>query len=124
MARRFDDLFPAATSLLHVPRRTSTAAVAAAAAGAGYAVHVLPARRSGSKQQLLAELASALAFPGWFGHNWDALADCLADLEGRHCVIWRGAARFAAADPDGSSIVTEIFAECSPDRLVVIAVGV
>ena len=29
---------------------------------------------------LLARIATALAFPAWFGHNWDALADCLGDL--------------------------------------------
>jgi hypothetical protein len=32
------------------------------------------------KRDLLARLAKALAFPAWFGHNWDALADCVTDL--------------------------------------------
>lgn len=35
------------------------------------------------KAALLARLAEALAFPEWFGANWDALEDCLADLSWR-----------------------------------------
>jgi hypothetical protein len=35
------------------------------------------------KEALLARLAQALGFPEWFGHNWDALEDCLADLSWR-----------------------------------------
>jgi hypothetical protein len=38
------------------------------------------------KEALLARLALALGFPDWFGGNWDALEDCLADLS------WRGGA--------------------------------
>lgn len=32
------------------------------------------------KQGFLAVLAKELAFPAWFGRNWDALDDCLADM--------------------------------------------
>jgi hypothetical protein len=35
------------------------------------------------KGQVLAEMACVIAAPGWFGHNWDALADALADLSWR-----------------------------------------
>ncbi len=32
------------------------------------------------KEQALTRIARALDFPEWFGGNWDALSDCLADL--------------------------------------------
>ena len=31
----------------------------------------------------LQSIAGALAFPDWFGQNWDALEDCLSDLSWR-----------------------------------------
>jgi hypothetical protein len=36
--------------------------------------------RFGDKEALLRNFAAALGFPAWFGHNWDALEDCLGDL--------------------------------------------
>jgi len=33
------------------------------------------------KPELMRRFADAFAFPAYFGHNWDALADCLGDLD-------------------------------------------
>ena len=38
---------------------------------------------AGGKDAMLRALAQALAFPEWFGGNWDALEDCLTDLSWR-----------------------------------------
>ena len=53
------------------------------------------------KDEALARIARALAFPDWFGANWDALFDSLCDLAPapgyllllEHADAWRAAAR-------------------------------
>jgi hypothetical protein len=56
------------------------------------------------KREFLARTAAALDFPGWFGENWDAYYDCLADLGWRpapgHLLVYERAAEFAAAAPE------------------------
>ena len=32
------------------------------------------------KNEMLTAIGAALGFPEWFGHNWDALNDCLLDM--------------------------------------------
>lgn len=45
-----------------------------------------------TKDALLKAIARELAFPAWFGDNWDALEDCLTDLEGDgHVLLFTGA---------------------------------
>lgn len=58
----------------------SAAALCAAAAGNGFACRRLDLAGCTGKADLLRRLAAALDFPDWFGHNWDALDDCLGDL--------------------------------------------
>jgi hypothetical protein len=48
---------------------------------AGFVRRVIRGRRCASTEGLFAEVAEALEFPDYFGHNWDALEECLADLE-------------------------------------------
>ncbi len=54
------------------------------------------------KEAILRKLARELAFPAWFGGNWDALEDCLADLSWSsavgHVLIVEGAMAAAADD--------------------------
>ncbi len=56
----------------------------------------------GDKVAMLDAISRALAFPQWFGGNWDALEDCLADLSwcpaGGHVLVFED---FALGDELG-----------------------
>lgn len=56
------------------------ATLARAAQADGLAVARVELAGCADKRELLRRIAAALVFPGTFGVNWDALADCLADL--------------------------------------------
>lgn len=47
----------------------------------GFALNVIKGAKCQTTDGLLREWARALDFPDYFGHNWDALEECLADLE-------------------------------------------
>lgn len=46
----------------------------------GEALFLIDLAGAEDKAALLERTAAALHFPDWFGHNWDAWFDCLADL--------------------------------------------
>jgi Barstar (barnase inhibitor) len=68
-----------------------------------------------SKADFLNALATALNFPDYFGHNWDALADCLTDMgwQGgdRALLLYTHPEHFAQADPAAWSTALEILQE-------------
>lgn len=59
---------------------------------------------SRDKNAFLNALSGALAFPDYFGRNWDAFYDCLVELEhGKGeglLLVLRDASGFARAEPD------------------------
>lgn len=66
-----------------------------------------------TKSQMLGLLGRSLAFPPWYGRNWDALEDCLTDLDwlpdAGLVVRFEGFEHYAEADPDGFAILLDIF---------------
>ncbi|HMS82871.1 MAG TPA: barstar family protein [Nitrospira sp.] len=70
---------PPWASLLVVPR--GSVATTVVKAPAGFLVRTIQGKKCGSTSSLFAEFARALTFPDYFGHNWDALEECLADFE-------------------------------------------
>jgi hypothetical protein len=63
----------------------------------------------GGKDALLERIARALAFPDWFGGNWDALEDCLSDLSwvpaAGHVLVFEDA---AALPVDARGVLVDI----------------
>ena len=56
------------------------AAISAAGSALGFPVLAIDLRDCCDKGEALRRFAATLRFPGWFGDNWDALADALGDL--------------------------------------------
>jgi RNAse (barnase) inhibitor barstar len=63
----------------HLPQ-TDKEELLSAAKAAGLIGFRVDLTQAGDKGQMLAAIAKALQFPDWFGHSFDALADCLADM--------------------------------------------
>jgi RNAse (barnase) inhibitor barstar len=66
---------------------------------------VIDLRGCEEKECLLERTATVLAFPDWFGHNWDAWFDCLADLSWQpvargYVIVLRHTAALRAAAPE------------------------
>jgi len=72
----------------HLPAGAEEALIAAAEHN-GHFVFRVDLGKARDKEQLLETIGRGMVFPEWFGHNWDALLDCLADLG------WRPAEGYA-----------------------------
>ena len=104
---------PAAAGVFQVAPAEAEGVLEAAAAAAlrGVRIDLAGCR---SKAELLARIAAALEFPRWFGQNWDALADCLGDLEWLpaegYVLRLDGADELRRAAPQDYATLTELFA--------------
>ena len=64
-----------------LPGHADVKSVQACAKRHGFAFFHIEGKNIARKEQLLNHVATALRFPDEFGHNWDALEECLTDLE-------------------------------------------
>ncbi|MCI0686635.1 MAG: barstar family protein [Sporichthyaceae bacterium] len=78
--------------------------VAHAVAHAGWRAFVLDGRTVTEAADLHTAIAAACQLPDWYGRNWDALADCLADLSWAPArgwiLLYEGWGMLARTDPD------------------------
>ncbi|GHJ38920.1 barstar family protein [Streptomyces sp. TS71-3] len=94
----------------------SFAPVLEAVRAAGWSTGVLDLAGVTGKAAFLERCARALDAPGWFGRNWDALADGLKDLSWLPAAPGRlllavGWQEYAAAQPAEWVTAQEVFAE-------------
>jgi RNAse (barnase) inhibitor barstar len=70
-----------------------------------------------NKAGFLAQVARELDFPDYFGRNWDALSDCLADLSWRpaagYVILFNDFRRFANVAPADAEKARRIFDSCA-----------
>ncbi|MFI8964454.1 barstar family protein [Streptomyces sp. NPDC053493] len=71
--------------------------------------HVLDLHGVTDKAAFINRCVRALPLPVWFGRNWDALADCLADMREPMAIVVTHWQAYAEADPDGWSTAQEVF---------------
>ena len=64
-----------------LPRHAESKSLQAAAKRHGFAFFHIEGKNISRKEQLLNHAATALRLPEDFGHNWDALEECLTDME-------------------------------------------
>jgi RNAse (barnase) inhibitor barstar len=67
----------------------------------GFRLSLLRGTKCRTAAGLFAEFARALRFPDYFGHNWDALEECLADLE------WLPAKGYVLVLTDGEQVLRD-----------------
>lgn len=88
-------------------------------AGWGFA-HVDGWVGGGTKAEFLDAVGTALSFPDYYGHNFDALADCLYDVgEGTDGVLllWDGWSTLARGDEKAFSVALSVLgARVNSDR--------
>lgn len=97
-----------------VYRTTRSEEILDAAEGSALKVARIELAGVTGKQALMDRIARALVFPHWFGANWDALEDCLADLSwskaAGHVLLFEGAADLPA---DELGILADILASAA-----------
>ncbi len=74
-----ESMMPPWSSLLVVPHGATASSLVKPPAG--FALRTIHGKQCGTSSGVFQEFAQRLDFPDYFGHNWDALEECLADLE-------------------------------------------
>jgi hypothetical protein len=109
---------PERAGVYHLPAKHRSA-VELATRELHYDYHHLEIHQGMSIDAVLARIGEVLHFPDWYGANFDALNDCLADPEGLpgkgHILTIDGCEQILASDPVGYATLLEVFAAAIDD---------
>jgi RNAse (barnase) inhibitor barstar len=93
---------PAPAGVYRLPAASSADTARRVAEAAGWRVVDADTSAAADRRAVFAALKTAFGFPDWFGHNLDALADSLGDLDAEPgtLLVWSGSTTFARSAPD------------------------
>jgi RNAse (barnase) inhibitor barstar len=80
---------------------------------------VLDTHAVADKAAFMEAVSTAFELPGWFGRNWDALAECLGDVPPGTVLAWDGWTDLARAAPRACEVAIEVLAESGLTVLMV-----
>ena len=102
--------------IYHMPYAADLA-LEEAAESLDYPMHRINLSKITDKDGFLDAIGKALDFPDWYGHNWDALADCLTDLSWMaadgYVIVLDHADAFARANPTDFATALSIFQDAA-----------
>lgn len=103
---------PAAAGGFRVISRAPTAILRRRIDRTGRRCFVLDGNTISDKATFLRACAQAMAFPAYFGHNWDALDECLTDLAWApahgYAILYENVAPFIRQAPAEWSVARDI----------------
>ena len=114
-----DDLAALPAGVVPVQGGVDVVALEARCDARGRPMVVLSTPGVADKSGFMDAVSDALALPGWFGRNWDALADCLSDVPPSTVLVWDHWTDMARATPRDTEVAIEVFAESGLTVLMV-----
>ena len=77
---------------------------------AGWTFGYVDGLHAQTKSEFLRQIGEALDFPDWYGQNFDALADCLTDVDDGDgtILLWDGWGTLAREEPRAFSVALSV----------------
>ncbi len=117
--RTLDDLAALPAGVVPVTRPVDLVGLEARCDARGRPMVLLDTGRVTDKDGFMDAVSDALKLPGWFGRNWDALAECLGDAPTGTVLVWDGWRDMALTDPRATEVAIEVLAESGLTVLMV-----